>query len=294
MNFRGTLAAGLAAVLSVATIAHAQNLTISHRDNRRAIGSSRGDDDALFRRTAAPVLAREFPSADINYLLLDIKTRAFIAKRWGSADTLIPVGSLVKPFTAIAYAETHEFQYPEFACTPGACWYPQGHGKMDIVRATAFSCNAYFIHLASEVSATQVKTVARRFGLNGPGQSASADAMSGRFGVWQETPAALANAYAELLARREQPGTREIVRGMAMSAREGTAIGIAHQKPKSAALAKTGTAPCTHPDHQPGDGFVILAWPAEAPQYLLLVRYHGNPGAHAAIVAGKMLKALQP
>jgi cell division protein FtsI/penicillin-binding protein 2 len=149
------------------------------------------------------VLSREFSSADITYLLLDVRTRTFIAKRWENSDAAIPVGSLVKPFTAIAYAETHAFQFPEFTCTPGACWYPQGHGKMNIVRATAFSCNAYFINLATEVSAAQVETVARRFGLNGPGQSASPEAMAGRYGVWQETPEALAKAYAELLARRD-------------------------------------------------------------------------------------------
>jgi cell division protein FtsI/penicillin-binding protein 2 len=124
--------------------------------------------------------------------------------------------------------------------------------------------------------------------------STSPDALAGRYGVWQESPEALARAYAELLSRRDQPGVREIVRGMAMSAREGTAAGITSQKSKVSALAKTGTAPCTHTNHEPGDGFVAMAWPAESPQYLLLLRYHGNPGAHAAIVAGKMLKALQP
>jgi hypothetical protein len=268
--------------------AQAGSPTLSLRKEGRA------QDDGLFRRTAAQVLAREFPSADISYLLMEMKSRSFIAKRWEDSDKEIPVGSLVKPFTALAYAETHGFEFPEFTCTPGACWYPQGHGKLGIVRAVAMSCNAYFIHLASKVSASQVNTVARRFGLNGPGAAASADAMAGRYGVWQESPEALVNAYAELLARREQPGIREIAQGMAMSAREGTGVGIANQHPKVAALAKTGTALCTHAEHAPGDGFVVMAWPAESPQYLLLVRQHGNPGAHAAIVAGKMLKALQP
>ena len=289
MTFRGMITAGILVVLSGAGLAQANDPTLSLRDKGKA-----PNDDALFRRTAAQVLSRGFPSADISYLLLDIRTRSFIAKRWENSGTAIPVGSLVKPFTAIAYAETHAFQFPEFTCTPGACWYPQGHGKMDIVRATAFSCNAYFINLASEVSAEQVGSVAKRFGLKGPGQAASADAMAGRYGVWQETPEALARAYAELLARREQPGVREIVKGMAMSAREGTGVGITREKPKVTTLAKTGTAPCTHVHHEPGDGFVAVAWPAEAPQYLLLVRYHGNPGAHAATMAGKMLKAMQP
>jgi hypothetical protein len=289
MKFGGIAVAAIAVVLSVPALAQKNRPTLSLREKDGA-----RDEDALFRRTAAQVLSREFLSADISYLLLDIRTREFIAKRWENSDATIPVGSLVKPFTAIAYAETHAFQFPEFTCTPGACWYPQGHGKMNIVRATAFSCNAYFIHLASGVSAAQVESVARRFGLNGPGQSASPDAMAGRYGVWQETPEALAKAYAELLARREQPGIREIVNGMAMSAREGTAVGISRQSQKVAALAKTGTAPCTHPDHAPGDGFTLMAWPAESPKYILLVRQHGKPGAHAAVIAGNMLTKLQP
>ena len=262
--------------------------TLSLRENGRV------QDDALFRRTAAQVLSREFPAADTSYLLMDIRSRSFIAKRWEGSDKQIPVGSLVKPFTAMAYAETHRFEFPELTCTPAACWYPQGHGKLGIVRGIAFSCNAYFIRLASQVGAAQVEAVARRFGLNGPGTTASPDAMAGRYGVWQESPEALVNAYAELLTRREQPGVREIARGMAMSASEGTGAGIANQRPKVAALAKTGTAPCTHAEHAPGDGFVMMAWPAESPQYLLLVRQHSHPGANAAIIAGKMLKALQP
>ena len=257
-----------------------------------AVGTVGSED--LFRKTAAEVLAREFPSGDLSYLLLDLKSRTFIVKRWQESDKEIPVGSLVKPFTAISYAQAHGFRFPEFTCTPGACWYPHGHGKLDIVHATALSCNAYFINLATDVDASQVWTLARSYGLNGPGMSASPDVLAGRYGVWQESPEALAKAYGELLSRRDQPGIREIVKGMAMSAREGTAVGIANQKPRVSALAKTGTAPCTHVNHEPGDGFVAMAWPAESPQYLLLLRYHGKPGAHAAIVAGKMLKALQP
>lgn len=276
-------------VISVGALAQTHEGHRLLRDRDAASG-----DGALFRKTAARVLEREFPSADISYLLMEIRTRSLIAKRWENSSAAIPVGSLVKPFTALAYAHTHAFRYPEFTCTPGACWYPKGHGRMEIVRATAFSCNAYFIELASEVRAANVSTLARRFGLNGPPESASPEAMAGLYGVWQETPEALINAYAELLAEREQPGVREIVQGMAMSAREGTGVGIAKQHPKVATLAKTGTAQCTHVERAPGDGFVVMAWPAESPQYLLLVRQHGSPGANAAIVAGKMLRTLQP
>ncbi len=250
--------------------------------------------DDRFAETASQVLAREFRSKDLSYLLLDLRSRTIIAKRWQQSGEAIPIGSLVKPFTAAAYAETHRFRFPEFTCTPGACWYPQGHGRMNIVRAIAFSCNAYFVQLAREVSAAEAVETARRVGLQGPPPAASAEALAGKYGVWKESPKALARAYAELLARREQPGIREIVTGMKLSAREGTADGISKQYQKISSLAITGTAPCTHEDRAPGDGFTMMAWPADSPRYLILLRYHGNPGSHAAVIAGNMLAKLQP
>jgi cell division protein FtsI/penicillin-binding protein 2 len=248
----------------------------------------------LFARTAAQVLEREFSSSDVSYLLLDIRSLVIVARRWENSDFAIPVGSLVKPFTALAYAEGHSFRFPEFTCSPGACWYPHGHGRLGIVKAIAFSCNSYFINLADDVRATEVSEVAKRFGLNGPGDGANAEVMAGELGVWRESPEALARAYVGLFASRSQPGVREIADGMAGSAKWGTALGLAKEAPNVTALAKTGTAPCTHKEHAPGDGFVMVGWPADSPQHLLLVRYHGHPGAQAAIVAGKMLHALQP
>jgi len=251
-------------------------------------------DDSLFARTAAQVLERDFSSPDISYLLLNIRTHAMIDRRWENSDIAIPVGSLVKPFTALAYAESHSFRFPEFVCSPGACWYPRGHGKLGIVKAVAFSCNSYFIDLAGGVRASEVSGVAERFGLNGPGEGASPEVMAGEHGVWRESPEALVRAYAELIGSHNQAGIREIAEGMAGSAKWGTALGLAKEAPQVTALAKTGTAACTHKEHAPGDGFVMVAWPADSPQHLILVRYHGHPGAQAAVVAGKMLRALQP
>ncbi len=260
-------------------------------DARRTTGPT---DDSLFARTAAQVLEREFSSPDISYLLLEIRSRAIVARRWENSDVAIPVGSLVKPFTALAYAEGHSFHFPEFTCSPGQCWNPHGHGRLGIVKAVAFSCNSYFVNLAGDIRATEVLGVAERFGLNGPGDGANAEMMAGEHGVWRESPEKLAKAYAELIGSRSQPGVREIVEGMAGSAKWGTASALASEVPQVSALSKTGTAPCTHKERAPGDGFVLVAWPADSPQHLLLVRYHGHPGAQAAVVAGKMLHALLP
>ncbi|HEU5401655.1 MAG TPA: hypothetical protein VFU86_09885 [Terriglobales bacterium] len=252
------------------------------------------NNDSLFARTASQLLERDFASRDISYLLLDFRSRTIVARRWENSDAAIPIGSLAKPFTALAYAEGHSFRFPEFTCSPGQCWYPRGHGKLGIVKAVAFSCNSYFITLADGLRASDVSVVANRFGLNGPGAEANAEVMAGEHGVWRESPERLARAYVELIGSRTQPGVHEIVAGMASSAKWGTALGLAREAPNVAGLAKTGTSPCTHKERAPGDGFVMVAWPSDSPQHLLLVRYHGHPGAQAAIVAGKMLHALQP
>ncbi len=252
----------------------------------------RDSGNESFTRTAAAILHRDF--SGISYLLLDIRSGVTLASNWDGAKSPVPVGSLLKPFTAIAYAEAHHFRFPQHTCTAGACWLPRGHGRLGIVRATALSCNAYYTQLAAQVSPAQVAEVARRFGLKGPRIGASPEELIGMHSTWGEAPQAIARAYAELLGRRTQPGVKDIVEGMAEAARDGTAAGIGHPVARPAALAKTGTAPCTHKKHAPGDGFVVVAWPADAPRYLLLARQHGVPGARAAFTAGRMLRALEP
>jgi len=269
--------------------------TGSGRASSRAVNSSAHDSGTVFSRAAEQVLARDFSSPDISYLFYDLRDDRFIAAKWSERDQPVPVGSLVKPFTALAYAESHSFRFPEHVCTGGnSCWLPKGHGTLGIVAAISSSCNSYFAELASNTGGFQVTSVARRFGLNGPGANASPEAMAGQFGVWREVPESLVRAYAMLLGRRSQPAIRDIVDGMAESARVGTAASLAHIGPHHTFLAKTGTAPCTHAEHAPGDGFVIVAWPADLPSHLLLVRQHGVPGAQTAALAGRMLHSLEP
>lgn len=252
------------------------------------------DSDALFSRTASEKLVRNFSQPEVSYLLYDLRSGTFIASRWNAERDPIPIGSLVKPFTALAYAESHDFHFPEHVCDGGSsCWFPKGHGKIGIVRAVALSCNAYFAQLASGVGGAQATSVAQRLGLLGPGTNASREIMAGRYGVWRESPEAIVRAYAMLLGRRSQPGIRDIIDGMRLSAKEGTAAALS-QHGHHSLLAKTATAPCTHKEHSPGDGFVLSAWPSDSPRYLLLVRQHGVAGAQASVLAGRMLQELEP
>ena len=83
------------------------------------------------------------------------------------------------------------------------------------------------------------------------------------------------------------------VAGMAQSAQEGTGLEVNRALRHSSALVKTGTAACTHHAHAPGDGFVVALVPAGQPEFLLMVRVHGVPGAKAAMTAGRMLSRIE-
>ncbi|MDP2996016.1 MAG: hypothetical protein Q8N47_00925, partial [Bryobacterales bacterium] len=82
-----------------------------------------------------------------------------------------------------------------------------------------------------------------------------------------------------------EPGVDQVLDGMAASAAHGTARAVG-----GGALAKTGTAPCTHARRAPGDGFAMVLFPAKSPEFALLIRIHGAPGSEAARKAGELLR----
>jgi len=72
--------------------------------------------DSLRKQSTARLLEQRFPGQDLSYLLLDAQTGDLIAARWENASQPVPMGSLLKPFTALAYGEAHSFRYPEYVC----------------------------------------------------------------------------------------------------------------------------------------------------------------------------------
>ena len=229
---------------------------------------------SLPEQSAALVLDHNFPDPHVSYLLLDVPTGRTIAARWNGTDEPAPVGSLVKPFTAVAYGQSHEFRFPVSVCKGDRCWYERGHGQLDIVHAIAHSCNAYFLDLAAGVDQDALEPVAQKFGIPAPA-IITPEALIGLGGVWQISPIAMVRAYIELVNRSIEP----ILTGMALSARAGTGRGVG-----SGAYVKTGT--------QRGDGYVIALYPIASPRHALLVRQSGAPGALAAYVCGRMKATL--
>lgn len=251
--------------------------------------------ESLFEQSAAEILQREFTGKDVSFLLLDVKTGALLTSRWEDADQPIPLGSLVKPFTALAYAEAHQSRYPTHECkgASGGCWLPRGHGEIGITAAIANSCNSYFRMLTAGMTSAEVVPAASRVGLDVPPAELSGVDLIGVGNRWLISPLHMAHAYLELNRRRDQSGVREIVAGMAQSARQGTGEEVDRALKHSSALVKTGTAACTHRKRAPGDGFVLALFPAEQPELLLMVRVHGVPGARAALTAGRMLRRFE-
>jgi cell division protein FtsI/penicillin-binding protein 2 len=250
---------------------------------------------SLFAQAAAEILNRDFPGDTISFLLIDIPSSRVLASRWDNLEAPIPLGSLVKPFTALAYGEHHAFLFPAHVCrgTATGCWRPHGHGAVDLPTAIAYSCNSYFRALTEKMTTTDVAPTAVRFGLEPPAPGTAGPALAGLGDRWLISPLSMAHAYLELIRRRDQPGVRQILTGMAQSAEKGTGAEVDRALPFPDALVKTGTAACTHSERAPGDGFAVAIAPSDDPQILLMVRVHGVPGALAAKIAGQMLRSVK-
>lgn len=279
----------LAGILFAAAVpSFAQSARVSAEPRATSVRS-------LFAQSAIQVLERDFPGENISYLLFDAQSGVLLTSRWDDADRPIPLGSLVKPFTALAYAERHAYRYPTYVCRGAAsgCWQPRPHGKLDIVSAIALSCNSYFRQMAANLTGEQMRGVAVRFGLDPPDAELSGAPLMGLGEQWLISPMRMAHAYLEFVRRRDQPGVAPILEGMAQSAHRGTGGGVGRALNGTDALVKTGTAPCRHERRAPGDGFVIALVPANQPELLLMIRVHGVPGATASITAGHMLARLE-
>jgi cell division protein FtsI/penicillin-binding protein 2 len=250
---------------------------------------------SLFAQSAIQVLDHEFGDSRISYLLFDARTEVLLSSRWEDASRPIPLGSLVKPFTALAYAEAHDFQYPTHVCKGEAsgCWQAHPHGELNIVSAITFSCNSYFRALAANMNGSELLSTTNRFGLEPPNPELTGASLMGLGDQWLISPLHMAHAYLELYRSRDQPGVRELLTGMARSAERGTGAGVGQALKHTDALVKTGTAPCAHLHPAPADGFVVALVPANQPEILLMIRVHGVAGAKAAVTAGRMLNRME-
>ena len=251
------------------------------------------DDADHFSQAASAALNHRFSGRDLSWVLLD-RTGRILAFNWDDANAPIAPGSLLKPFIAVAYGEQHNFAYPHVTCTGtrSRCWLPRGHGDIGLEKAISASCNTYFLALANGLERVRAQGVFKQFGLEGPPADAGAEMLIGLVDNWRETPLTLARAYLALLSNTPELARSPILAGMRSAAETGTARDVDIALGSHAALAKTGTAVCSHHPRAVADGFAVALYPASQPRVLLLVREHGTTGAHTATQAGAMLRAI--
>jgi len=253
---------------------------------------AQSEHTSQFSQMAHAVLDRNFAEKNLSYLLLNASGEV-LAERWPD-EAPISSGSLVKPFLAVAYGEQHGGRFPAVRCLGmrSRCWLPAGHGSLGLEDAIAQSCNAYFLQLASQLDRKVAAQSFAHYGLSGPASEAESESLMGLGAAWKESPLTLARAYL-MLVKEEQDATQgRVVAGMSTSASRGTARAVDAVLGEDAALAKTGTAVCSHTPKAAADGFTVVLYPAEQPRLLLLVRLHGATGATSASVAGAMLRTL--
>jgi cell division protein FtsI/penicillin-binding protein 2 len=233
----------------------------------------------------------DIPAPAASYVLVDAATERLLDAQWPDRERQIAVGSLIKPFTALAYADTHGFIYPAFTCRGSAdgCWLPAGHGRVGMAEAIAGSCNTYFRHLAQRTAPDAMSARLQRFGVRVAAAAMTPAAMIGFGDAVRLAPSAVIHGYLELISRTGQPGVLPIVQGMRASARTGTGRAVGAAIDGVDALVKTGTAPCSHSPRATADGYTIVIYPADRPRVVLLVQAHGRTGADTAVSAGALL-----
>ena len=254
---------------------------------------------SLLAQTTQSTLNRLWPSTTnphLSWLVLDTTTGQLLAEQWPALDQPIPVGSLTKPFLALAYAATHT-TFPHITChgnsglTPAGqptdrCWLPRGHGQLNLQTALANSCNAYFLGLSRAIDPSALHTVTQTYSLPDPPLNATPATLIGLNATWQISPLTIARAYTKLIS---QPNAEPVLAGLHLATQQGTAIALRSED----AVAKTGTAPCQKHCLITSDGLIIALTPAANPRILLFVRQQGATGATTAAIAAQMLHALK-
>lgn len=105
-------------------------------------------------------------------------------------------GSVFKIITTLAYMRGHsEWQDFSYTCKGAysegnnkiSCYHGKMHGRLDIYKAFAVSCNAAFAKLGSELSAAELLSVCEGLGMNSPITALTASAVN-RFALAEDAP----------------------------------------------------------------------------------------------------------
>jgi hypothetical protein len=204
-----------------------------------------------------------------------------------------PVGSLQKPFVVKAWARAHPAEAtPLVLCDArSSCWRPAGHGDMRLTRATAESCNTYFLHLAAATPLRELASTLSAEGFTVP-RPLSIEAAIGLPETSAVTidAATLLRAYVRLTREPWTIGDavrRELLEGLREAALTGTAAGLGQRN----FWAKTGTVRALDGQPLATSGWAVAVddsgWAA------LALLDHGT-GRQAAAAMAVPLAAMRP
>lgn len=197
------------------------------------------------------------------------------------------VGSLQKPWVVAAWGEAHPGEAPpRLECTPGSrCWLPTGHGRVDLARGIAHSCNTYFLALARATPEPIRSAALERagFAFRRPLSPEAAIGLGPLEALPRIAPAILLQRYRELL-RRPWPAHDDlrlaVLDGMGAAAREGTGAALGAR----GHLVKTGTVPALDGRPLATSGWVLAA--TRGGESLVLALLPDGTGARAAELLG--------
>lgn len=200
------------------------------------------------------------------------------------------VGSLQKPWVVAAWGEAHPGEAPpRLECTVDSrCWLPAGHGRVDLARGIAHSCNTYFLALARATpEPLRAEALARAgFSVRRPLSPEASIGLGPLDALPRIAPAALLRSYRELL-RRPWPARDDlrlaVLDGMRAAARSGTGAALGAR----GRLVKTGTVPALDGRPLATSGWALAATPGG--ESLALALLPDGTGARAAELLGEEL-----
>jgi stage II sporulation protein D len=231
-----------------------------------------------------------------------------------------PPGSLVKPFTLIAFYRQHGDSFPVFQCPatlpndPGGCWNRNGHGKVNATDAIAQSCNVYFRQLSARISPDVfAKTLSDYEIIDDPAEilklpeETQRKLMVGNTNDWVVSPYRMLRAYCELWnggflwnnsnvfgksTLLPEPLRIILHDGLFLSSVEGTSL-EASKLSGTELLGKTGTSlwyENGRTDRNSTQGWWIGLYPVDHPRIAIMTFVSGGRGAtDAAPLGGKIL-----
>jgi len=188
---------------------------------------------------------------------------------------------------------------------PVECWYKPGHGKLDMSRALAVSCNQYFYQLSKQTSPIAFFKTLAALGVSASGELAGAtsvapETMIGLDSSLRLVPLQVLKAYGVLMSGHPSAETGNfaspafpraiLLGGLRLGAAEGTSA-LAQQAlpPNHHLLGKTGTSAAFMGGRylkSRTDGWFLGFYPAAQPVLAVMVHYPGGLGARDAAPLG--------